>query len=164
MLMPAILQFGTGRFLLAHVDLFVSEALKLGQAAGGILVVQTTGSPASAARTAALATGAGYPVRIRGLEGGQAVDLTVQCHAVVEAVQADSAWTRVCAVIESHVQVIVSNTADKGYLLDAQDNLTLLQESSRVPRSYPAKLLVLLHRRWRCVPQLPLSILPLPSV
>ena len=27
MLKPAVLQFGTGRFLLAHVDLFVSEAL-----------------------------------------------------------------------------------------------------------------------------------------
>ena len=46
MLNRAILQFGTGRFLLAHVDLFVSEALAAGQAAGGILVVQTTRSPA----------------------------------------------------------------------------------------------------------------------
>ena len=57
MLTRAILQFGTGRLLLAHVDLFVSEAIATGEAAGAILVVQTTRSAVSAARTAALAAG-----------------------------------------------------------------------------------------------------------
>ena len=160
MLNPAILQFGTGRLLLAHVDLFVSEALAAGQAAGGILVVQTTRSPASTARTAALAAGAGYPVRLRGLENGQPVDRTVQCRAVADAVQADSSWAQVCEAIASQVQVIVSNTADKGYLLDPQDSPTLMQQRERAPRSYPAKLLVLLHWRWLHLPQAPLSILP----
>lgn len=160
MLSPAILQFGTGRFLLAHVDLFVSEALPVGQAVGGILVVQTTASAASAARTAALAAGTGYPVRIRGLEGGRTVDRTVQCHAVCEAVQADSAWARVCEAITSQVQLVVSNTADQGYRLDPDDGPSLLHDRASVPRSFPAKLLVLLHRRWLRVPQAPLSILP----
>lgn len=160
MLKPAVLQFGTGRFLLAHVDLFVSEALATGQAAGGILVVQSTRSAASAARTAALASGAGYPVRIRGFEAGRTVDRTVQCRSIVGAVQADDRWGRVCDAIESSVQVIVSNTADKGYLLDLEDDATLLQQRARAPRSYPAKLLVLLHARWRRVPEAPLSILP----
>ncbi|HET7525478.1 MAG TPA: mannitol dehydrogenase family protein [Burkholderiaceae bacterium] len=160
MLSPAILQFGTGRFLLAHVDLFVSEALTAGRAVGSVLVVQSTRSPASAARTAALATGAGYPVRIRGFENGHPVDRTVQCCGVAEAVQADSSWARVCEAIASHVQVIVSNTADQGYLLDPQDSPTLLQQRARAPRSYPAKLLVLLHWRWLHSPQAPLSILP----
>ena len=36
-----ILQFGTSRFLQAHVDLFVSEARKDGQDCGPIAVVQT---------------------------------------------------------------------------------------------------------------------------
>jgi tagaturonate reductase len=160
MLNPAILQFGTGRFLLAHVDLFVSEALTAGAAAGGILVVQTTRSPASAARTAALACGDGYPVRIRGLENGQPVDRTVQCHAVADAVHADTGWARVCEAMASHVQVVVSNTADTGYVLDPQDSPTLLHQPARAPRSYPAKLLVLLHRRWLHSPPAPLSILP----
>jgi len=159
-LKPAVLQFGTGRFLLAHVDLFVSEALAAGQALGGILVVQTTSSPASTARTAALATGAGYPVRIRGLERSQPVDRTVHCRAVVGAVHADSDWARVCEAIVSHIQVIVSNTADKGYLLDAEDSAALLQDGTRAPRSFPAKLLALLHRRWLQAPQAPLSIFP----
>lgn len=160
MLSPAILQFGTGRFLLAHVDLFVSEALATGQAAGGILVVQTTRSPASAARTAALATGTGYPVRIRGLDKGQPVDRTVQCTGVVEAVHADNSWARVCEALATHVRVIVSNTADTGYRLDPEDSPTLLEEPARAPRSFPAKLLALLHRRWLHSPRAPLSILP----
>ena len=70
-----ILQFGTGRFLQAHVGLFVSEALARGDALGGITVVQTTGSPASTARTAAMAAGEGYEVRIRGLVDGRVQDV-----------------------------------------------------------------------------------------
>jgi tagaturonate reductase len=160
MLKPAILQFGTGRFLLAHVDLFVSEAMATHEALGGILVVQTTGRPASAARTDALATGAGYPVRLCGLEAGQAIDSTVWCRAVVAAVHADTAWARVIEAMVSDVQVIVSNTADQGYLLEPADDAQLLQQPARVPRSFPAKLLVLLHQRWLRRPQAPLSILP----
>src|SRR5438477_7793231 len=92
----AILQFGTSRFLQAHVDLFVSQALdrgEAGQALGGITVVQTTSNPASAERVAALAAGGGYPVRIRGLRSGQRVDDTVTCHAVRQAWQADADWS-----------------------------------------------------------------------
>jgi tagaturonate reductase len=40
-----ILQFGTSRFLQAHVDLFVSEAAERGEALGGITVVQSTEQP-----------------------------------------------------------------------------------------------------------------------
>ena len=54
-----IVQFGTSRFLLAHVALFVSQALQRGaeeQALGGIGVVQTTRSADSPRRLATLAT------------------------------------------------------------------------------------------------------------
>jgi tagaturonate reductase len=160
MLSPAILQFGTGRFLLAHVDLFVSEALAAGRALGGILAVQTSGSAAGRARAAALAGAAPYPVRIRGLEDGQPVDRTVWCAAVAGAVQADNGWSRVCEALVSSVQVIVSNTADEGYRLDPADGPALLHQRTRAPRSFPAKLLHLLHLRWRHMPQAPLSVLP----
>jgi len=158
-----ILQFGTSRFLLAHVDLFVSEALALGNAGkalGGITLVQSTSNPASAARVAALAGGAGYPVRIRGLAGGERVDRTVQCTAVKEAVQADAQWPQLRDAFIRDVQVVVSNTADRGYQLDDSDNASLLAAGSPAPRSFPAKLLVLLHGRWQGNPQAPLSLLP----
>jgi tagaturonate reductase len=158
-----ILQFGTSRFLLAHVDLFVSEALALGDAGkalGGITLVQSTSNPASAARVAALAGGAGYPVRIRGLAGGERVDRTVQCTAVKEAVQADAQWPQLRDAFVRDVQVVVSNTADRGYQLDDSDNASLLAAGSPAPRSFPAKLLVLLHGRWQGNAQAPLSLLP----
>jgi tagaturonate reductase len=158
-----ILQFGTSRFLLAHVDLFVSEALAAGdagQALGGITLVQSTSNPASAARVAALAGGAGYPVRIRGLSEGQRVDRTVQGTAIKEAVQADAQWPELREACLRDVQVIVSNTADRGYQLDDTDGPALLAAGSPAPRSFPAKLLVLLHGRWQANPDAPLSLLP----
>src|ERR1700709_321726 len=87
-----ILQFGTSRFLLAHVALFVSEALERGNAMGGISVVQTTANPSSHARIAALAEADCYPVRIRGREGGGVVDRVVECRAVRNAWVADTDW------------------------------------------------------------------------
>jgi tagaturonate reductase len=144
-----ILQFGTSRFLLAHVALFVSQALERGDAIGGISVVQTTGNPASQARAAALARQGGYPVRIRGQEHGVAVDKTVVCDAIRAAWIADRDWAAVRRAAIDHVRVIVSNTGDTGYRLDERDSADLLAGDGGAPRSYPAKLLVLLHARWR---------------
>src|ERR1700750_2357618 len=63
-----ILQFGTSRFLQAHVDFFVSEAARRdpARALGKITVVQTTSSADSRARVEALRAAGRYPVRIRG--------------------------------------------------------------------------------------------------
>lgn len=160
----AILQFGTSRFLQAHVDLFVSQALERGpdgQALGRIAVVQTSGNPASAGRVAALAGGAGYPVRIRGLQQGRPVDLTLHGHAVALALQAERDWAQVRQLAaRGEVQAIVSNTADAGYQLDPLDGSALLAAPAQVPRSFPAKLLVLLHHRWCTQPEAPLSLFP----
>lgn len=159
----AILQFGTSRFLQAHVDLFVSQALErgeAGQAVGGITVVQTTNHPASAGRVAALASGDGYPVRIRGLHRGRRVDEVITCRAVRQALQADSHWSALFDTVAADVRVIVSNTADRGYVLDELDGPELIADRSRTPRSFPAKLLVLLHHRWSVRPAADLSIFP----
>lgn len=159
-----ILQFGTSRFLQAHVDLFVSEALAevpgAGDALGGITVVQTTDRADGAARIAALAAGGGYPVRIRGLSGGERIDRTVQCMAVKEAWQAATHWHELRTAVAGKVRVIVSNTADRGYLLDERDGPAALSEGMAPPHSFPAKLLVLLHGRWQAAPAAPLTLLP----
>jgi len=158
-----ILQFGTSRFLQAHVDLFVSQALdrgEAGQALGGVTVVQTTSNPASAERVAALAAGGGYPVRIRGLRRGQRIDETVTCHAVRQAWQADADWPALREAMATDVRVIVSNTADRGYQLDDRDSPALIEDRRQAPRSFPAKLLVLLHHRWLELPAAELSIFP----
>jgi len=156
----AILQFGSSRFLQAHVDLFVSQALDRQQAVGGIMVVQTTDNAASSRRIAALALEPSYPVQIRGLSGGVEVNQYLICHAIRAAVRAQVDWPLVRAAICTTVQLIVSNTGDQGYLLDPDDTPALLRETERVPRSFPAKLLVLLYARWHAIPDAPLSIYP----
>jgi tagaturonate reductase len=153
-----ILQFGTGRFLQAHVDLFVSQALDAGQALGGISVVQSTANPQSTARLAALARG--YPVKVLGLQDGRRIDDTVHVHSVRDAWHADMQWPRLCEAVASTVQVIVSNTAEAGYALDPADGPAALRDGASAPRSFPAKLLALLHHRWRRQPEAPLTLYP----
>ena len=158
-----ILQFGTSRFLLAHAALFVSQALPRGadgQALGGICVVQTTQQADSARRLAALAAGHGYPVRIRGLRQGAAVDELHHGHAVRAALQADADWPRVQHAAVWSAQVMLSNTADQGYQLHAADSAALLAADAPAPRSFPAKLLALLWQRWQANAQAPLTLLP----
>lgn len=155
---PPILQFGTGRFLQAHVDFFVSQALAVGRGLGGIAVVQSTSDPRSSARLAALASGLGFPVRVRGMTDGVVVDAVHQVDSVREALHATAQWERLraCAVA---AQVIVSNTADAGFALSEQDDEHVLSDAMRVPHSYPAKLLALLHHRWR-ESEAPVTVMP----
>src|ERR1700728_2103049 len=68
-----ILQFGASRFLQAHVDLFVSEALPRGEAMGRIAVAGTTGSPESHRRIAAFAAGQPYRILVKGLRDGAVI-------------------------------------------------------------------------------------------
>lgn len=155
-----ILQFGTSRFLLAHVALFVSQALERGDAIGGISVVQTTANPSNRARVAALSQAGHYPVKIRGVEGGLVVDKTIECHAIRTAWAADQDWVAIRRAAIEDVRVIVSNTGDTGYRLDEHDSAALLADPAQVPHSYPAKLLTLLHARWSERPGAGVSIFP----
>ncbi len=139
-----IIQFGTSRFLQAHVDLFVSEALTRGEALGRIAVVQTTTSPGSRKRIEAFNRLPSFPVLIRGLEDGQVVDRRVEVASVTRAFDAGSDWDAVEDVFVRQARAVVSNTGDRGYELDPADT-----PSDRVPRSFPAKLTKLLHARFR---------------
>ncbi|WP_128002837.1 mannitol dehydrogenase family protein [Piscinibacter defluvii] len=157
---PPILQFGTGRFLQAHVDLFVHEALQAGEALGGICVVQGTGSPVSSARTAALARAEGYEVIVRGLVDGQPHESRRRCTAVHEAVEARTHWPALRQRMREQVQVIVSNTGDTGWALHPGDGPSHWQAEAAAPEAFAARLLVLLHDRWLAAPERPLSLLP----
>ena len=157
---PPILQFGTSRFLQAHVDLFVSQALERGAALGRIAVVQSTDSPASTARTAALASGTPYRVLIQGIENGQVVEQNLWASAISRAVHATEQWPVLRKGFVEQVKVVVSNTGDRGYQLDSRDTPALLDADAPAPVSFPAKLLVLLHDRWVNNPQSTVSLFP----
>lgn len=157
---PSTLQFGTSRFLQAHVDLFVAEAAAGGAAVGGICVVQSTGKPASVARMNALARPEGYEVIVRGLVGGRPLERRITCRSVHEALDARHQWPQVRRRMCSSVRVVVSNTGDTGWLLQPGDGPGHLDAAAPPPTAFAAKLLVLLHDRWRQAASAPLSVLP----
>jgi tagaturonate reductase len=138
-----ILQFGTSRFLQAHVDLFVSEALPRGEAMGHIVAVQTTANPASRRRIEAFAKGTPYPVKIRGVAQGAVVDREIEVDSVRGGVDANENWAEVERLF-IRARCAISNTADRGYETDAAD-----RPNGPVPRSFPAKLARLLVARHR---------------
>ncbi len=156
-----ILQFGTSRFLQAHVDLFVSEALKHepARALGRVTVVQSTSNETSRARIDALRASSVYPVRIRGRRFGEVIDRIIECDAIGEALNASSDWPAIRELARRDVKVVVSNTGDTGYTLFPEDTALNLTVDTPAPRSFPAKLLVLLHDRHQAGAG-PITLLP----
>ena len=136
-----ILQFGAGRFLRAFADLFVDQANEEGQNIGRIVVVQSTGDD----RASALNKQQGrYHVAIRGIENGKVVDRVENCGSISRALIAKSDWPAICQVARSpDLKFVLSNTTEAGYALDPSDRL-----DSAPPKSFPAKLLLLLHERY----------------
>jgi tagaturonate reductase len=149
-----ILQFGTSRFLQAHADLFISQALAKGKAAGKVAVVQTTSSPDSRKRLAFFSEGRPYRVHIRGLADGGVIDEWVEASSIGCGFDANLAWDVVENLFVREARWILSNTGDRGYDLDAEDRPT-----GAVPRSFPAKLTKLLLARFRAGGA-PLTLLP----
>lgn len=144
-----ILQFGTSRFLQAHVDLFVAEALRCEppKALGRITVVQSTSNVESRNRINALRASNVYPVRIRGRQADTTIDSTVHCNAITEALTAADDWATLRDRIRHDVKVVVSNTGDMGYVSFSED-VSRGFEGYAAPRGFPAKLAVLLHDRF----------------
>ncbi len=137
--MTDILQFGTSRFLQAHADLFFSESTEPRQ----VTVVQSSGDPARQKRLAALANPAGYPVHIRGLVGGQEIDEVRTVTSVKRTLSTATDWTAVQAAV-NEAKVIISNTADNGFLPRPADGEAIASQDM----SYPAKLYHLLVGRF----------------
>ncbi|MGF6601943.1 tagaturonate reductase [Paraburkholderia sp. GAS448] len=143
-----ILQFGTSRFLQAHVDFFVSAALKKGRAAGKVTVVQTTSNPESRARIDALRATSRYPVRIRGMRRDEIIDTVVECDAIGEALDANTDWPLVLQRFAHDARVVISNTSDSGYACFPEDTGALLRSNAPMPKGFAARLVVLLHARF----------------
>src|SRR3954454_22157757 len=141
-----IIQFGTSRFLQAHVDLFVHEARQAGQMAGPITVVQTSGAADRAGRVAAF--GQPYDVIIRGMQAGRPGDCTITVTSSDRGLSAGQDWELLKALVAEQAEFVVSNTGDNGYDVPESDRSPALLEGG-VPASFPAKLAALLWQRWR---------------
>jgi tagaturonate reductase len=147
-----IIQFGTSRFLQAHVDLFVSDARAAGQDAGQITVVQTTGDRGRAGRLAAF-DGRPIPIVVRGLENGRPVERTEYTRSIARGLAATTDWPEIERIFVEEARYAVSNTGDSGYATG--DELV----DDTMPRAFPVKLTKLLYARWRRTAA-PLTLLP----
>ncbi len=134
-----ILQFGTSRFLQAHVDLFVSQS---GAAPGSITVVQSSGDAGRSKRLAQLANG--FEVHIRGLSDGRRVEDILQVDSVGRALSIGADLAEVQRIVAEEAQIILSNTADAGFRPQAVDAGDRFDPAM----SYPAKLAHLLRARF----------------
>ena len=109
-----ILQFGASRFLQAHVDLFVSEALPRGEAMGHVAVAGTTGSPESRRRIAAFAAGKPYTFSSRASVMGRSSMKAWRSRASGRAWTPATRWDELERLFIA-ARCAVSNTADRGY-------------------------------------------------
>ncbi len=150
-----ILQFGTSRFLQAHADLFIDEALAEGSAPGPVTVVQTTGDASRAGRVKALANPNGYPVRIRGLENGQPVDRTQTVRSIRRGLSTATDWDVVVGLMCGEITHVISNTGERGFEPQPADLGSRFDQAM----SYPAKLQLLLRARYQAGEK-PLQIFP----
>jgi len=137
-----IVQFGTGRFLLAHVDALVSESLENGDSDQRILVVQSSTREEGKRKARLLAEQHRYPVQIRGRRDGETIDREQTVNSIAGCLIATEQWDTLKRHVVEHARIIVSNTADNGY--DIGDDSSL----AAVPTSFPGKLTHLLRARF----------------
>ncbi|MCR9138412.1 MAG: mannitol dehydrogenase family protein [Alphaproteobacteria bacterium] len=150
-----IFQFGTSRFLQAHADLFIDEALRENAAAGPITVVQSSGDSSRAGRLAALASPEGFPVRISGLHQGQVMDRVQSVRSVRRTLSTATDWVRLVRLFGEQADYVISNTGDNGFAPQPADQRPQFEQSM----SFPAKLQFLLRARFEHDAR-PLAIFP----
>jgi tagaturonate reductase len=137
-----VLQFGAGKFLRAFADLFIHQTNQASRPVGRVVVVQSTGAERARLLNRQLGR---YHVLVRGLAGGETIDRIEESASISRALVAATEWEQVCKVARSpQLRTVISNTAEAGYDLDPED-----RPDRSPPGSFPAKLLLLLHERFK---------------
>ncbi|MGQ7248986.1 mannitol dehydrogenase [Halomonas sp. V046] len=140
---PSIMQFGIGRFLLAHVDYFAHEANAGGGSPASIIAVQSSDRAEGRAKANHLARVSSYPVQLRGRRDGHLIDGVLGVSSIATVLVADDDWDEVRARFRDDIRHVVSNVSESGYEVPPGDSPLL-----RCPRSFPAKLTQLLYARF----------------
>lgn len=140
-----IVQFGTSRFLQAHADLFIWEAMANSNALGPITVVQSSGDASRSKRLNALGDPDGYEVQIKGIADGQLVESSQRVKSINRTLSLPQDLDQVADIITSQAKIILSNTADAGFRPSTADASAKYTNDM----SYPAKLTWFLHQRFQ---------------
>ncbi|MCH9275103.1 tagaturonate reductase [Bifidobacterium amazonense] len=138
-----IIQFGEGNFLRGFVDWMV-QLLNDREPSfdGNVAIVQ----PLAGGRVTALeAQDRLYTVLLDGMLGGRDVQSRTVVDSIGATVNPYEDWERFLALADDPAaSVIVSNTTEAGIALDDRD-----APGMTPPASFPAKLTLLLERRWK---------------
>lgn len=145
----SIVQFGTSRFLQAHADLILSEGSD-----HQIAMVETTSSPASKARVAAVTAQRSFPVVVRGLRDGHEVNETVVVSSVQQGLSAREDYAQLRRIFVEEATYVISNTGDNGFKVPDRANLSATGWSS-----FPELLTILLFERFNAHRR-PITLLP----
>jgi len=137
-----ILQFGTGRFVRGFFDPMVKPERS-------VTVIQSRPN-ASGANDINLAK-QGYHVWVRGIEDGQTIERLEVIRSLGQGLSASSQWQEVLALASDPAySLIVSNTTEKGLILDPQDNGST-NWMQVAPASFPARVLAWLFHRYSMI-------------
>lgn len=135
-----VLQFGTGVLLRGLPDFFVDKANRQGVFNGRIAVVKST----SGATQEFDEQDSLYTLCVRGIENGKEVSENIIASAISRVISAEDDWKAVLEIAASEdLTVVFSNTTEVG--------ITLVEETidAYPPKSFPAKLLAVLHHRFQ---------------
>ncbi|WP_181148941.1 hypothetical protein [Arthrobacter sp. MYb222] len=139
-----ILQFGAGNFLRAFVDWMVTRSNEAGVTNDGIAIVQSTDRPIKAVEKLAAQDGL-FHVYLEGIKDRQPVkevELVTSVQSVLSAHEQFEEYDRL--ILSPQLRIVVSNTTEAGIEFVSGDDL-----SAQPPRSFPAKVTALLHRRYQ---------------
>ena len=137
-----VLQFGTGVLLRGLPDYFIDKANRQNIFNGRIVMVKST--PGGGLEGFHKQDGL-FTLCIRGIENGNTVEENIINSSISRVLSAATQWNEIlqCAA-NPDMQVIISNTTEVGIVSDLTDDL-----NSSPPRSFPAKLLAFLYKRFR---------------
>lgn len=139
-----VLQFGEGAFLRAFAEDFIDQMNeKAGFHAKVVLVQPRGGHPDTCARFAE--QDGLYTLLLRGREKGEAVSRKRIVSCVSRCLDPREDWQSVLDCAQNpDLRFIISNTTEAGIVFDPA-----CKADDAPPASFPGKLTLLLHRRWK---------------
>ena len=137
-----IIQFGEGGFLRSFADVFVHKMNEQGLYDGKVVVVQ----PIAKGLIPVLNEQKGvYHQFLRGIEDGQVVNDCIEVHSISRGVDPYTDFAEYLKLAHNpDMRVIISNTTEAGIEYLGTESIT-----DAPPKSFPAKLTVLLYERFK---------------
>lgn len=137
-----VVQFGEGNFLRAFADWIFQRLNNQGLFGGSIVIIQPL--PEGAIEQLNCQEGL-YTLLLRGYEKGKVVNRQEIIASVSRGLNPYRDWPGVLLLAEDpNIEFVLSNTTEAGIAYDRQDSCEYSP-----PRSFPGKLAVYLHHRYR---------------